>query len=74
MNYPAKRKQTRRAHRYRVLAQQLQFHLTTNEPVPEADRCIESAQRSLLEAAAILERELAGAGRMDVAPAHNGTD
>jgi hypothetical protein len=56
MRYLAKRKRAERAHRYRVLAQQLDFHLSTDSMGPEADGLIQQAKQALLEAAAVLER------------------
>jgi hypothetical protein len=56
MRYLAKRKRPERAHRYRVLAQQLEFHLSTETTGLEAYECVRSAKQSLLQAAEILER------------------
>jgi|1185.fasta_scaffold234249_2 hypothetical protein len=56
MRQPSKRKRAERAHRYRVLAQQLDFHLSNDTVGTEVDGCVQSAKRSLLEAATLLER------------------
>jgi len=50
------RKRADRAHRYRVLAQQLDFHLRTEAMGPEADFHVKAAKEALLAAAAALER------------------
>ena len=56
-----KRKRVERAHRYRVLAQQLDFHIATDNMGLDVNECVDSARRSLLEAATLLdcEREIA---------------
>jgi hypothetical protein len=56
MRYPSKRKRAERAHRYRVLAQQLDFHLSNDSVGAEIDSCVQSAKRALLDAATLLER------------------
>jgi hypothetical protein len=66
-----KRKRVERAHRYRVLAQQLDFHLTTKTMGDEADACVQAAKEALLNAAAALERaqqelEMSGAAVPDM--------
>jgi hypothetical protein len=50
------RKRAERAHRYRVLAQQLEFHLSTDAMGAEIDRHVETAKDALLNAALALER------------------
>jgi hypothetical protein len=50
------RKRAERANRYRVLAQQLEFHLATKASGAEVDMHVKSAQQALIEAAAALER------------------
>jgi hypothetical protein len=55
-----KRKRSERAHRYRVLAQQLDFHLSTDTLAPRAADYVRSAKQSLLDAASILDEAEAG--------------
>jgi len=57
MPHLGKRKRSERAHRYKVLAQQLDFHLATDMN-PNVKECVEGAKHLLLEAATLLEREL----------------
>lgn len=68
MPYLAKRKRAERAHRYRVLAQQLEFHLSSDKMTPKAEDCVQTAKRCLLEAAAILEQENDKAREDDTSP------
>ena len=51
----AKRKRTERAHRYRVIAQQLDFHLTTGTMGDDVDARVRAAKEALLSAADLLE-------------------
>jgi len=50
------RKRADRAHRYRVLAQQLDFHLSTEAMGSEVDLHVEAAKEALIAAAAALDR------------------
>jgi hypothetical protein len=53
------RKRLERAHRYRVMANQLDFHLLAEGMEPEATEHLRAAQDALIRAAAILERVVA---------------
>ena len=57
------RKRAERAHRYRVLAQQLDFHLSTEAMGTEVEHHVKIAKQALVDAAVALEQtEPSGGG------------